>query len=370
MQNLTRIEIENFQSIDFLSIPLSNTGVHWINGKPNVGKSAILKATQALFTNVSNNRYKEMIRDGEDAFRVKGYFGEDDWVELIRGEDDRYSWAVEGRAGTLTKTQGRVPYELRQYYDLYWTGDKIKRYLNFTMVGDQLFFVETSSGDNTLILEKALGTDRLTRVGKYAESEKRDIRSELRTIRTFHEEADVKLERLIKEVEDGTDVLSGLDRLAKTLDTEVHTYEKVEKLVEKISSLANIAQVVKSVEDNLSKVDSRTLQSEIEEFDKVNTLYEKSVKLDDLEQELAGLAVNVTRQELKSLEEEVNEYHKVSEKADKLIKAKETQRLLTTSLEETALKYQELLKEKEDFLGQFEVCPFCERPMGSEHGAC
>lgn len=370
LQNLTRIEIENFQSIDFISIPLNNTGVHWVNGKPNVGKSAVLKAVQALFTNVSNNRYKEMIRDGEESFRVKGYFGEDDWVELVRGEEDRYTWVVDGQAGHVTKTQGKVPFELRQYYDLYWTGDKIKRYLNFTLVGDQLFFVETSSGDNTLILEKALGTDRLTRVGAYSDSEKREVRSELRTMRTFHEEADGKLEALTIAVEEGEERLNGIDRLEKTLQTEIATYDKVDNLSEKITNLAHIAQVVKDVEGTLAKVDVQGLQEEIKLFDKVNGLYAKRKRLQELEEEEESLKVNVTREELQQLENEIKDYQQVAEKADRLLKAKSVEKDLQDMLKETTTQYTELLQKKADFLSQFEVCPFCDRPMGSEHGAC
>ena len=370
MQNLTRIEIENFQSIEFVSIPLNNTGVHWINGKPNVGKSAVLKAVQALFTNVSNHKYKEMIRDGQDFFRVKGYFGEDNWVELVRGEGDSYSWVLDGQAGVQEKTQGKIPLEVRQYYGLYWTGDKIKRYLNFTLVGDPLFFVETTSGDNTLILEKALGTDRLTRVGKYSDSEKREVRSELRTINNFHEEAEKKHEELTEQVSDGEERLEGLDRLEKTLDIEVNTYETVDGLLTSMTQLANIARVVKEVEDNIEKVDVQGLQEEIKLYDKVSSLHDKKVRLQELDKEREELEVGISTEELTGLEKEIKEYQKVTEKTDKLIKAQSAYDQLHGELEETETRYQELLQEKEDFLSQFEVCPFCERPMGAEHGTC
>ena len=370
VQNLTRIEIENFQSIEYVSIPLNNTGVHWINGKPNVGKSAVLKAIQALFTNVSNHRYREMIRDGQDAFRVKGYFGEDNWVELIRGEGDSYTWVLDGQAGIQEKTQGKVPLEVRQYYGLYWTGDKIKRYLNFTLVGDQLFFVETTSGDNTLILEKALGTDRLTRVGKYSDTEKREVRSELRTIRNFHEESENKHEELTEKVSDWQERLEGLDRLEKTLDIEVNTYETVDGLLSGITQLANIARVVKEVEDNLAKVDVSGLQEEIKLYDKVSSLYNRQVRLQELDKVREELEVDISTEELTELEKEIKDYQQVTEKTDKLNKAQTAYNQLQEDLEETAIRYQELLQEKEDFLAQFEVCPFCERPMGTEHGTC
>lgn len=370
VQNLTRIEIENFQSIEYVSIPLNNTGVHWINGKPNVGKSAVLKAIQALFTNVSNHKYREMIRDGQDAFRVKGYFGEDNWVELIRGEGDSYTWVLDGQAGIQEKTQGKVPLEVRQYYGLYWTGDKIKRYLNFTLVGDQLFFVETTSGDNTLILEKALGTDRLTRVGKYSDTEKREVRSELRTIRNFQEESENKHEELTEKVSDWQERLEGLDRLEKTLDIEVNTYETVDGLLSGITQLANIARVVKEVEDNIAKVDVSGLQEEIKLYDKVNSLYNRRVRLQELGKVQEELEVDISTEELVELEKEIKDYQQVTEKTDKLNKAQTAYKQLQEELEETATRYQELLQEKEDFLAQFEVCPFCERPMGSEHGTC
>lgn len=370
VQNLTRIEIENFQSIEFISIPLHSTGVHWINGKPNVGKSAVLKAIQALFTNVSNHKYKEMIRDGQDFFRVKGYFGEDDWVELVRGENDSYSWVLDGQGGMLEKTQGKVPFEVKQYYQLYWTGDKIKRNLNFTLVGDQLFFVETTSGDNTLILEKALGTDRLTRVGKYSDTEKREVRSELRTIRNFHEESDNKLEALSLEVSDNEERLEGLNRLERTLEIEINTHSTVNNLLTNIQQLAKIAQVIQSVEDNIRKVNVEELHQEIKLYEKVDVLHSKQERLDQLQDLEEELSVNITSEQVHELEQEIKDYEQVATKASRLIKVQEDLERLTSSLEETATEYQELLQAKEDFLAQFEVCPFCERPMGEEHGSC
>lgn len=370
MDNLNRIEIENFQSIDFLSVPLSNTGVHWVNGKPNVGKSAVLKAVQALFTNVSNNRYKEMIRDGEDAFRVKGYFSNGDWVELIRGEDDRYSWVIDGQAGSMAKTQGKVPFELKNYYGLYWTGDKIKRNLNFTLVGDQLFFVETSSGDNTLILEKALGTDRLTRVGQYADSEKKEVRSELKTIRAFHEESDKKLERLAREVDEGEERLNGVDRLENTLKSEIHTYDKLDDLVGRTLDLARIAQAVQQAEESLANVDVVTLQKDIKEFGRVNDLYDKKVRLVELAEEEESMKVNISHQELTELEAEIREYGNITSLTDKLLNARDSYERLQVELKETEEEYEQALNRKEEFLAQFDVCPFCDRPMGDNHGGC
>lgn len=405
VSNLTRVEIENFQSIEYLTMPLHNTGVHWINGKPNVGKSAILKAVQALFTNVSNNRYKEMIRDGEDFFRVKGYFGEDDWVELIRGEGDAYTWVIDGQAGYSAKTQGKVPYEVKSFYDLYWTGDKVKRYLNFTLVGDQLFFVETSANDNTIILEKALGTDRLSRVGQYAESEKRDVRADLRTYRTFQEESTNKLERLTEAVNDGEEVLGLLDRLEATIDQEVGAYDKVSDLLEKMDNLTQIAQVVKTVEESLSRVDTDVLHNEIKVFELVEELYEKEAKLQELEEEAEQLKPTVTQEQLDELSTIIAEHSRVSalyEKEVRLAELKEdVERLkptvtqeqveelsqyvheyglisklyekevrlsqLSVELGDAEREYEEGLQEKEDYLGQFEVCPFCERPIGEGH---
>lgn len=407
--NLVRLEIENFQSIDYVEIPFNQTGVHWISGMPNVGKSAILKAIQALYKNISNFQYKEMIRDGEDFFRVKGYFGENDWVELIRGEGDRYSWAIDGNAGVMERTQGKVPFEVKEFYHLYWTGDKIRRYLNFTLVGDPLFFVETSQGDNTLILERALGTDRLTQVGKYSDSQKREVRSELRTLRKFHEESSETLEELTIEVNEERSKVELLDRLKEAIDQEVNVYNKIKKLQENTEKVLRIAEVVAQVQSDLDEVDVDYLDKEIKEYDKIKLLQDKEVRLLELKELEKELEHDITDEDLAELDVLVREHHEASRLVGKLkgledsySKLKEEEKALEHGISDEELvelskeveeydklvyernrleklskdyeqmqedlvieqeRYEELKQKQEDFLSQFEVCPFCERPM-------
>lgn len=413
LTNLTRLEVENFQSIEYVSIPFNQTGVHWISGMPNVGKSAILKAIQALYKNISNFQYKEMIRDGEDFFRVKGYFGNDDWVELVRGEDDQYRWSIDGNYGESKRTQGKVPFEVKEFYHLYWTGDKINRYLNFTLVGDPLFFVETTQGDNTLILEKALGTDRLTRVGKYSDSKKREVRSELRTLRKFYEESGERLEDLTVEVNEGKSKVELLDRLKKAIDKEVEIFESVEELSENTHKVIKIAEVILRVENELKSIDVSNIEKEIKDYGLMQVLSKKETKLEEVREQEERLVHAIKESDIDNLgdlikeydkvikvknrledmtktyqgikEEEdqllhtikekdieelsilVNEYAKVKESKEKIERLTDTDNRLKKDLEDTVREYRELEKEKEEFLSQFEVCPFCERPMEGSH---
>lgn len=87
-----KVHIENFQSIEDAELEVH--GLTIITGQNNAGKSAIMRAIRAVFTNPRSNSY---IRHGKDHVRVRIEF------------DDAYIvWEKVGKRATKGKTKGKL----------------------------------------------------------------------------------------------------------------------------------------------------------------------------------------------------------------------------------------------------------------------
>lgn len=88
-----RVKIENFQSIEYADLEVS--GLTIITGQNNAGKSAIMRAIRAVFTNPRTNSY---IRWHKDHVRVR-----------IEFDDGKYIvWEKVGKRATKGKTKGKL----------------------------------------------------------------------------------------------------------------------------------------------------------------------------------------------------------------------------------------------------------------------
>lgn len=363
IKRLTGLHIENVQSISNLALRLDGDGFYWVKGKSNIGKSALLKSIKALFTNVSNNKYKDLIRDEEDYFKVTGYF-EDDWVTLSRGSHDYYEWEIDGQYGREDKTNGKVPKELRDYFNLYWTGDKIKRYINFTLVNESLFFSETTSGDNTLIVEKAIGTDRLSLVSKNVNERIKDINREKRPYKSLIESELESKEEVTSKLLKMRARVEALQKVEDTLKREMEEYLKITELLEKMEAQVKVGKGVLQLKDQVD-FSIEELDRGYARIQKIGELINKSEQVDDLTNRVRELERGtVTDGDLRELDEISLQIGKI----DALIKKEDEFARLEKKVKGAEEELRELMKQEEDLLGGLEVCPLCEQPMqGHQH---
>ncbi|MEQ2561403.1 ATP-binding protein, partial [Sutterella wadsworthensis] len=204
---LRRIHIENVQSIADLTLDFEESGVYRLVGDNDVGKSAILRAINALFHNVSRSSYKEYISDWADTFVVEGWFYDGGYVKLSRGANDFYEWSIPSSGNIVMKTDGKVPPELEEYFNLYTEKDKSKLTLNFNLQGDVLPFVDTSASDNFWLTQKALGTNVLLNASKMLKKENQDNQKLVKnTIENIDYEVAIS-EKIANEIENDSSVL-------------------------------------------------------------------------------------------------------------------------------------------------------------------
>lgn len=286
---LSKLVIEDFQSIRHIELEFASDGLYWIRGKNNVGKSAIIKALSALFTNVSNNKYKEMIRDGSTTFNVKAWFGPD-YVELSRGGSDYYEWSFSnGESGRVDKTAGKVPPELEAYFNLYYEPEKTNRYLNLTGASDSLLFTESTGGDNYRLLQKALGTELLTKATKESDKIKRATLSENKTLLKLKEEKEDELPKYEAVHQVLEDRQAQLSRLKGVLDGEMEIYRSLNNQYDTVDTLMQFAEVVIGINSDLELYNQSNIESELTDIDVIKGVKQLHDELNVLDTSLSDL---------------------------------------------------------------------------------
>ena len=303
---LRRLMIENFQSIKLIDIELEGNGLYWIRGKNNVGKSAIIKAMSALFTNIANNKYKEMIRDGETTFNVKAWFGPD-YVELSRGGEDYYEWIIDGESGRVDKTQGKVPDELVEYFNLYYEPDKTKRYLNLTGATESLLFTETTAGDNYRLLQKALGTEVLTKATKESDRIKRSILAENRTIEKLKLEKEEALPEQEQVKQLLTDRSQRLNQLKTVLDKEKGWYDVLAEQYENVDALTQLATALIDINQDINLYQELGIEKELAEQTQIEQVLRDQHQYRKLTEELGRIDAVLTGLETKEVVDLINQ---------------------------------------------------------------
>src|SRR5690625_719867 len=157
---IRKLTVKNFQSIKEITVTFDENGIFRFTGLNNVGKSAILKAMTIVMRNISNNQYKEFLRDETNSFEITVWDFSDNWVRLSRGAVDFYEWSIDGKSGRMDRTQGKVPLEVQGYFNLYEENEKTKACLNVRLPREVLLFVDTTPGDNAMMFQKALEIGR------------------------------------------------------------------------------------------------------------------------------------------------------------------------------------------------------------------
>src|SRR5699024_5221978 len=211
------VEVINFQSIRKLKVEFDKKGVFRFKGLNNTGKSAFLKAITTLMRNVSNNNYKDFLRDGADTFQVKMKDFHGNWVKLSRGAEDFYEWEIGGRKDRVDKTKGKVPQELQKFFNLYVETEKTKECLNVRLPREVLLFIDTTAGDNAMMLQKALGTEEYMLGIKRVDRQGREINKEVKIIEKYLEKETEKLDGSKSELAVKKQKLEEIERYEVTL---------------------------------------------------------------------------------------------------------------------------------------------------------
>lgn len=269
MVQLKELQITNVQSIDDITIHFDKTGVFHLAGPNNVGKSVIVKAIRLLFLNVSNNQYREYLRDGCETMTVTGVMWSGDVLKLSRGVTDYYEWNIGRKKGRVDRTGGRVPAEVEEYVKMYVDTDKTKECLNIRMPRSVLLFVDTTPGDNAYLLQRALGTEEYLASMKLSERKRREVVKEKKIVEDYRGREEEKLKAIEGVVSENAKHLESVEGYGSVMEQEYAAYLKIEEIVNVAVGYQNAQLEMRESKSKIDSLNIGKLQKEMEVYEDV-----------------------------------------------------------------------------------------------------
>lgn len=360
---IRKVRVKNFQSLKDLSVDFEEKGVYRFKGLNNTGKSAFLKAMTFLMRNVSNNNYKDYLRDGEDTFSVGMEDYEGNTVTLSRGAIDFYEWNINGEDNRVDKTGGRVPAFLQEYFNLYEENEKTKECLNIRLPREVLLFIDTSPGDNSMMFQKALGTEEYMLAIKKVDKQGKAIQKDVDVIDKYMNKEVEKLDRTKSELVTKQQHLSEIERYEKTLRKDYEEYEKVSNLIDSTKDFVHKQKELESKKDILDGFKFDEVKEEITTLQKIESHKELIQNKEGLENSLKEKSNTLEELDYEGIEKDI----KVLKEIERAIKVSTD---LVTSKRKLKSKTKELEESKQEmdtFKDELGVCPFCGGSLEKGH---
>lgn len=277
------LRVRNLQSMRDFTVSFDRKGVFKLDGSNNIGKSALTEAIRILAKNVPNNQYKYYLRDGCDHFIVDYVGWDGSKVTLSRGSVDFYAWELaDGTRGRSDKTNGEVPPELENYFNLYHEKEKTKQVLNLRMKDDVIPFVGTTPGANNFILQKALGTEEWLLALKAVQKTKSDSTKEVKLLDAQVEQETERLQEVTARLTKKKRSLAEVERYEAVLIGEYDILEAVEDVQEAREGLAKETE-------RLENLKSRVADLPIAEGERVFEILGDIQELQDARKQLVTL---------------------------------------------------------------------------------
>lgn len=359
------IRVKNFQSLKDLSVDFNEKGIFRFTGYNNSGKSAFLKAISTLMRNASNNTYKRFLRDEETTFEITSEDFDGNTVTLSRGAIDFYEWTIDGKQGRMDKTQGKVPLEVQEYFNLYEENEKTKECLNIRLPREVLLYVDTSGGDNAMMLQKALGTEEYMLAIKKVDKKGREINKEIKLVEKYLDKEVEKLDTVKQDLITKEYNLEEIERYEGTLRKDYEELQKVSSLVESTVEYAKTDKELKEKKNVLEGLEIENIQKDIKELKKISDVVKKKEEEEELERKL-----NEKRDVFDGLDVDgIKESIEVSKKISEVIEMAKSKVRSEKIIQQRKSKLEIVEKEIEDFREELGVCPLCKTELteGHEH---
>src|SRR5699024_7201499 len=352
---IKKVRVKNFQSIKDLEVDFEEKGVYRFKGLNNTGKSAFLKAMTFLMRNVSNNNYKDYLRDGEDTFKVSMEDYEGNKVTLSRGAVDFYEWDIGGIEERVNKTGGKVPVELQKYFNLYEENEKTKECLNIRLPREVLLFIDTSPGDNAMMLQKALGTEEYMLAIKKVDKQGKSIKKEVDVLDKYMDKEVEKLDRTKTELVTKQNYLSEIERYERKLRNDYDDYIKITDLVEKSEEVAYRQRELREKKKILDGFEFYEVKESIDTLQVIEEQINKMKKIKDLEDSLQSKKERLEDIQYEGIKKDIN----ILEKIEQAIEVGTNLATSKRRLKSKKQKLDESEKELKEFKDELGVCPFC-----------
>src|SRR5699024_176344 len=360
---IKRIIVQNFQSIKDLEIVFDEKGVYRFKGLNNSGKSALLKAITFLMRNVSNHSYKNYIRDEEDTFQVSMDDFEGNYVILSRGAVDFYEWSINGEKGRMDKTGGKVPQEVKKFFNLYIEDEKTNECLNIRLPREVLLFIDTSFGDNAMMVQKALGTEDYMIGIKQVDKRGREIKKEVKILEKYKEKEEGKLEEVRVEFSELDSAVSEMERYENTLRQDYENFKDVKGLIEDTLEVSEKQRDLKEKKKLLDDMDFKGIKEDLDVLVLIEDVLKKASKEQGLKESIKGKKGILDNVDLGELKERIGLVDLVDVTMDKVRVVARHQKVIRLKNKEL----QEVKDEIKEFKEELEVCPFCGGDLDEKH---
>lgn len=286
---LKSFRVRNFLSAKDITLTFSESGVFHLYGANNIGKSVLVKSLRALFLNLSNNQYKEFLRDECDTFVIEAETWSGDFIKLSRGASDYYEWTIDGVSGRLDKTGGKIPVVVEKFVNMYTDTEKTKECLNIRLPRSVLPFVDTTAGENYYLLQKALGTEDYILSIKLADKKKRVARDQISTVMDYKVKEDAKLALLDGLVAEERVKLDRIEEYEQVLKAEYEVYTAIEDVVHLAQDVQRSMDEVKRAQGSLQNINLDELRDELSHIKEIESTLSLMVEMVHLNNEIKEL---------------------------------------------------------------------------------
>ena len=214
-------EVTNFLAIEHAKCEFDESGIIFLKGYNDSGKSAMLRALDVLFFNSHPRDQVMFIQDDKDYFRVTAKF--DDNVYILRDKyingQSLYEMYKDGQCifstkvnGVLTKVTG-VPEPIQAYLGLVPE-------LTVRTCYDKQFLVQTSGSENYKDLSAILKTEEIAKASELLNTDKNRLQSDITSVES-------QLEAYKAVVKDGTKLTKEIVEHLESLDKSIDAHDGV-----------------------------------------------------------------------------------------------------------------------------------------------
>lgn len=360
---LKKLHVKNVQSIKDLVVTFDENGVFQFKGANNVGKSALLKALTVVMRNVSNNQYKDFLRDEEKTFEVTFEDFSGNKVHLSRGAVDFYEWEINGKKGRMDKTQGKVPLEVRDFFNLYEENEKTKTCLNIRLPRETLLFVDTTPGDNAMMFQKALGTEEYMLAIKQVDSRAREINKEVKLVEGYLEQEQETLDETNKKLATEEQSVKNMERYEEKLRQEYEEFKQVEHMLQLTGEYASKKKEVKEKKEIIQQLDVKPIKDGIDKLSALIAVEDAILEKEKLEKSIKQKNNKLDQFNLDNFDKEFQQIEKIEE----FISLFQAYKLMVTDLKEKKEQGEQAKAELDAFKEEVDVCPFCGSELSESH---
>lgn len=362
---LSKLHIENFQSIKDLEIDFEDSGVYRFTGADNnIGKSSLLKAISVCMRNVSNIAYKEMLRDEVDTFKVTMIDNvNNQYVTLSRGNVDFYEWKTNGQTGRMDKTNGKVPLEVQKIFNLYIEKEKTNECLNIRLPRERLLFVDLSAGDNAMIFQKALGTEDYMLAIKQVDSRAREINKEVKLEEGHLTREKEKLEEVSSKLIEDKEELAKIEKFANVLRKDYEEYGQIKDVFKQAEEITERTKEIKQKQAILKGLDIKPIQTHFDTLTQVENCLKAYKEIENIEDRIKEAKDNLTDIEYKEFYTDIKTLEQIEETIEVAKEVTRESKKVKDKKERLVGVKQELA----DFESEIDLCPFCGAEFTGTH---